>query len=239
MSLKSVPSQIYSHRHDRHLDPLGFAQKEGFTNNLSINPSYSMHDYFMLQNHSMHQIHGSNLMLPSYHQVPSVQNYHQAPQLQQLNQGLEDPIVWPHPEQQHPVVQPQQSIEEEVLVVQPENPLLGLGRPRLHWTPELHLRFVRAVSELGGCFDATPKAIRKRMNVKGLTLEHIKSHLQKVRNTEAKKTKLQGIQNSVDNHSLQSLGEGSSSRITAPLNGKADLESFHADIEAYGKLLQS
>eukprot|EP01018_Ginkgo_biloba_P026503 Gb_25992 [translate_table: standard] len=53
--------------------------------------------------------------------------------------------------------------------------------PRLRWTPDLHRRFVIAVQHLGGHGKATPKAILQHMDVKGLTLWHIKSHLQMYR----------------------------------------------------------
>ncbi|XP_022132807.1 protein PHR1-LIKE 2-like isoform X2 [Momordica charantia] len=54
-------------------------------------------------------------------------------------------------------------------------------KPRLRWTADLHERFVDAVTQLGGASKATPKAIMRTMNVKGLTLFHLKSHLQKFR----------------------------------------------------------
>ncbi|KAL1537189.1 protein PHR1-LIKE 3-like [Salvia divinorum] len=54
-------------------------------------------------------------------------------------------------------------------------------KPRLRWTADLHERFVDAVTQLGGAGKATPKAIMRTMGVKGLTLFHLKSHLQKYR----------------------------------------------------------
>ncbi|CAA3019543.1 PHR1-LIKE 3-like [Olea europaea subsp. europaea] len=51
-------------------------------------------------------------------------------------------------------------------------------KPRLRWTAELHERFEDAVAQLGGPDKATPKTIMRTMGVKGLTLYHLKSHLQ-------------------------------------------------------------
>ncbi|PPD67603.1 hypothetical protein GOBAR_DD35512 [Gossypium barbadense] len=51
-------------------------------------------------------------------------------------------------------------------------------KPRLKWTPQLHQRFVEAVNQVGGADKATPKSLMRIMGISGLTLYHLKSHLQ-------------------------------------------------------------
>ena len=53
-------------------------------------------------------------------------------------------------------------------------------KQRLHWSGELHTRFMSAVHHLG-IDSAVPKSILQLMNVDGMTRDNVASHLQKYR----------------------------------------------------------
>ncbi|KAL5077670.1 hypothetical protein RYX36_016654 [Vicia faba] len=87
-------------------------------------------------------------------------------------------------------------------------------QPRLRWTPELHQYFVQTVESLGGKHKASPKHILNIMQVKGLRISHIKSHLQMYRNV---KREIILEENSQFNHCSTS----------SPQRSKDIIEEFH------------
>ncbi|XP_076901851.1 uncharacterized protein LOC143556411 [Bidens hawaiensis] len=90
-------------------------------------------------------------------------------------------------------------------------PYVRSKNPRLRWTPELHLRFIHAVDKLGGQERATPKLVLQMMNIKGLSISHVKSHLQMYRSKKfedpAAQVSEQGLLYEGDDHPIYNLSQ--------------------------------
>lgn len=86
-------------------------------------------------------------------------------------------------------------------------------KQRLVWTPELHTRFLAAVSSIG-VDKAVPKAILQWMNVDGMTRENVASHLQKYR-LYLKKLAGVGPGTELSAHELKEVQEEAIARHTA------------------------
>ncbi|KAI9098492.1 hypothetical protein K1719_025117 [Acacia pycnantha] len=112
-------------------------------------------------------------------------------------------------------------------------------KPRLRWTADLHERFVDAVTQLGGASKATPKAIMRTMNVKGLTLYHLKSHLQKYRlGKQSGKDTGEGCKDGVSaSYLLESPGDSAPKLPASDANeGHEVKEALRAQMEVQSKL---
>lgn len=114
-------------------------------------------------------------------------------------------------------------------------------RPRLRWTAELHERFVDAVTQLGGPDKATPKTIMKAMGVKGLTLYHLKSHLQKYRIGKQSKEAAENYKDEscvAESQDTSSSASGSSKVVAQDINdcGYQVTEAFRVQMEVQQRL---
>ncbi|XP_021854523.1 protein PHR1-LIKE 2 isoform X2 [Spinacia oleracea] len=106
-------------------------------------------------------------------------------------------------------------------------------KPRLRWTADLHERFVDAVTQLGGPNKATPKAIMRTMGVKGLTLFHLKSHLQKYRLGISGSYHLESPRTSNSSSSLPTSDMDEGFKVKEALRTQMEVQTkLHLQVEA-------
>uniref|UniRef100_A0A803PZ90 HTH myb-type domain-containing protein n=2 Tax=Cannabis sativa TaxID=3483 RepID=A0A803PZ90_CANSA len=112
-------------------------------------------------------------------------------------------------------------------------------KSRMRWTQELHEAFVEAVNTLGGNERATPKGILNLMKVPGLTIYHVKSHLQKYRTARYKPELSEGItgKKSPTAEDVRSQELNTSMGITEALRLQVELQKrLHEQLEHQRKL---
>ncbi|KAH1079447.1 hypothetical protein GLYMA_19G247600v4 [Glycine max] len=148
----------------------------------------------------------------------------------------DDNVAEPKPKASHV---PQQQHIASVEVVGNSASTAPQTKPRMRWTPELHEAFVEAVNQLGGSDKATPKGVLNLMKVEGLTIYHVKSHLQKYRTARYKPEPSEGNSEKkvTPMEEMKSLDLKTSKGITEALRLQMELQKrLHEQLEIQRKL---
>ncbi|KAG9456826.1 hypothetical protein H6P81_001334 [Aristolochia fimbriata] len=111
------------------------------------------------------------------------------------------------------------------------------SKVRIRWTQDLHERFVEAVHTLGGADKATPKGILKLMDYDGLTIFHVKSHLQKYRMAKYVCNSSEGRFEKTQSSDIPQLNLKAGMQITEALRLQLDVQRrLHEQLEIQRKL---
>ncbi|KAL2326928.1 hypothetical protein Fmac_020355 [Flemingia macrophylla] len=110
------------------------------------------------------------------------------------------------------------------------------SKTRIRWTQELHEKFVECVNRLGGA-ETTPKAILRLMESDGLTIFHVKSHLQKYRIAKYMPQSTQGKLDKRTNEENVRLDVKTGLQIKEALQLQLDVQRrLHEQLEIQRKL---
>lgn len=112
------------------------------------------------------------------------------------------------------------------------------NKTRIRWTPDLHEQFVECINRLGGAEKATPKGILNLMNSDGLTIYHVKSHLQKYRTAKYMPVSAEGkFEKKSSVGGMQQLDPKTGMQITEALRLQLDVQRhLHDQLETQRNL---